>query len=173
MGPVNMGRFRKSIRNNERTEVLTDPIWAGPICQPLTQALYNALEALYDALEALYDALDTLCAPEAPYYALEPLHNALETLSDALEIPTYSWRLKSRISADFSQKSLRKIDPSRAKNDLILIKSAPEIQIVRSAIKKSRFWQSLSLQLQNYVQKMPQELSQNPSTSVDLTRNPS
>ena len=68
-------------------------------------------------------------------------------------IPTYSWRLKSRISADFSQKSLRKIDPSGAKNDFILIESAPEIQIVRSAIKKSRFWQSLSFQIQNYVQK--------------------
>ena len=26
MGPVNMGPFRKSIRNSERTEVLTDPI---------------------------------------------------------------------------------------------------------------------------------------------------
>ena len=37
-------------------------------------------------------------------------------------IPTYYWQLKSRISAGFSQKSLRKIDPSRAKNALILIK---------------------------------------------------
>ena len=65
---------------------------------------------------------------------------------------------------------VQKIDPSSAKNSPILLKSAPETQMVRSGIKKYQFWQSISFQLQNYVQKMAQRLSQICSTSVDLTR---
>ena len=88
-------------------------------------------------------------------------------------ITTSYWRLKSRISNRLWSKHIEKFDPSRAQNYLILIKSAPKTYMGRCGIKKSRFWQSLSLQIHQDDLKMHPKPSKNPSTSPDLAPNPS
>ena len=77
-------------------------------------------------------------------------------------------RLESRISNDSSQIFWWEFDPSLAQNSIVLTKPAPTTYMDSSSIKKSRFWQKLSLQFHHYVPKMHQKLSQIWSTSIDL-----
>ena len=58
-------------------------------------------------------------------------------------------------------------DPSSVKKSIILMESAPGTHIDRWGIKRSQFCQSLSFQIHQDVQQMPQIL---PRLSVDFSR---
>ena len=86
----------------------------------------------------------------------------------SIDIPTYCWAEKSISQSVFSATKSSNIDPSLANKSIILTKSAPKTYMGSSSIKKSRFWQNLSLQIHHYVPKMHRKLSQIWSTSIDL-----